>query len=154
MMARRPPHVTRLTTVISHTHISVRALMAVTSANGTLAVMSMSVLIVDDHTPFRTFAHSLLEAEGIEVAGEAADGAAALAAADTLHPDVVLLDINLPTFDGFEVARRLADSGGPKVVLTSSRPASDYGAKLDEAPVAGFLPKQELSGQALLRLVS
>ena len=71
-----------------------------------------------------------------------------------LHPDVVLLDINLPTIDGFEVARRLAAASGPKVVLTSSRPASDYGAKIGEAPVAGFLPKQELSGEAILRLVA
>jgi two-component system, NarL family, nitrate/nitrite response regulator NarL len=116
--------------------------------------MTMTVLIVDDHAPFRTFAHTLLEAEGLKVAGEAADGDSALAAADELHPDVVLLDINLPTFDGFEVARRLAAANGPKVVLTSSRPASDYGAKISEAPVAGFLPKQELSGEALLRLVS
>ena len=116
--------------------------------------MTMTVLIVDDHTPFRTFARSLLEAEGLDVAGEAADGDAALVAAEELHPDVVLLDINLPTFDGFEVARRLAGANGPKVVLTSSRPASDYGTKISEAPVAGFLPKQELSGEAILRLVS
>jgi DNA-binding NarL/FixJ family response regulator len=116
--------------------------------------MTMSVLIVDDHTPFRTFAHSLLEAEGFEVAGEAADGEAALAAAEELHPDVVLLDINLGTIDGFEVARRLAAESAPKVVLISSRPATDYGAKIGDAPVAGFLPKQELSGEALLRLVS
>ena len=116
--------------------------------------MTMSVLIVDDHAPFRTFAHSLLEAEGFEVAGEAEDGEAALAAAEELHPDIVLLDINLGTIDGFEVARRLADGLGPKVVLISSRPASDYGARLDQAPVVGFLPKQELSGEALHRLVA
>ena len=116
--------------------------------------MTMSVLIVDDHTPFRSFAHSLLEAEGLEVAGEAADGDAALVAVQQLHPDVVLLDINLPTIDGFEVARRLAGASGLKIVLTSSRPASDYGAKISEAKVAGFLPKQELSGEAILRLVS
>ena len=114
----------------------------------------MTVLIVDDHTPFRTFAHALLEAEGLAVAGEAADGEAALAAAEELHPDVVLLDINLPKLDGFEVARRLALASAPKVVLTSSRPASDYGAKIGEAPIVGFLPKQELSGEAILRLVS
>ena len=116
--------------------------------------MTMTVLIVDDHTPFRTFARALLEAEGLEVAGEAVDGEAALAAVHDLHPDVVLLDIHLPTFDGFEVARRLADADGPKVVLISSRPASDYGAKLTTAPVVGFRPKQELSGEALLRLVA
>jgi DNA-binding NarL/FixJ family response regulator len=116
--------------------------------------MTMSVLIVDDHAPFRTFAHSLLEAEGFEVAGEAADGESALAAAEKLHPDVVLLDINLGTIDGFEVARRLAVEGSPKVVLISSRPASDYGTRISEAPIVGFLPKQELSGEALQRLVA
>ena len=65
----------------------------------------------------------------------------------------MLLDINLGTIDGFEVARRLAVAG-PKVVLISSRPASDYGTRISEAPVVGFLPKQELSGEALLRLVA
>jgi CheY-like chemotaxis protein len=114
----------------------------------------MSVLIVDDHIAFRTFARALLEADGIDVAGEAADGAQAVDAVEKLHPDVVLLDINLPTIDGFEVARRLTKPNGPKVVLTSSRPASDFGSKLDNSPAIAFLPKNELSGQALLRLVS
>jgi DNA-binding NarL/FixJ family response regulator len=116
--------------------------------------MNMSVLIVDDHADFRAFARSLLEADGFDVAGEAEDGESAVAAAEELRPDVVLLDINLPTFDGFEVARRVTGGEGPKVVLTSSRPASDYGSRLDESPAVGFLPKQELSGEALLGLVS
>jgi DNA-binding NarL/FixJ family response regulator len=116
--------------------------------------MTMSVLIVDDHTAFRTFVRALLEADGIDIAGEATDGAQAVEAAEALHPDVVLLDINLPKLDGFEVARRISHSGGPKVVLTSSRPASDYGTKLDDSPAVGFLPKNELSGEALRRLVA
>ncbi len=116
--------------------------------------MTMTVLIVDDHAAFRTFAHSLLEAEGFEVAGEAADGESALAAAEELHPDVVLLDINLGTIDGFEVARRLAVASSPKVILISSRPAADYGTRIGEAPIVGFLPTQELSGEALHRLVA
>lgn len=116
--------------------------------------MTMSVLIVDDHTAFRTFVRAMLEADGIDVAGEATDGAQAVEAVETLHPDVVLLDINLPKLDGFEVARRVSTPDGPKVVLTSSRPASDYGSKLDDSPAIGFLPKNELSGEALLRLVS
>lgn len=114
----------------------------------------MSVLIVDDHTAFRTFARALLEADGLDIAGEATDGAQAIEAVEALHPDVVLLDINLPQLDGFEVARRVSGPFGPKVVLTSSRPASDYGTKLDDSPAVGFLPKNELSGEALRRLVA
>ena len=115
----------------------------------------MSLLIVDDHAAFRAFARRLLGADGFDVAGEAADGESALAEVERLHPDVVLLDVNLPTIDGFEVARRLLASGdGPAVVLTSTRPRSDYGTRIAESPVAGFIPKHDLSGAALAELVS
>ena len=117
--------------------------------------MGMSLLIVDDHAAFRAFARRLLGADGFDVAGEAEDGESALAAVERLHPDVVLLDVNLPTIDGFEVARRLsASADAPTVVLTSSRPPSDYGTRLAESPAAGFIPKHELSGAALAELMS
>jgi DNA-binding NarL/FixJ family response regulator len=78
------------------------------------------------------------------------NGEAALSAAETLRPDAVLLDLQLPGIDGFEVARRLASaSRPPRVVLMSSREASDYGARLAAAPAAGFIPKLALSGEAL-----
>ena len=114
----------------------------------------MSLLIVDDLPEFRSFARELLSADGFEVAGEAEDGESAVAAAETLHPDVVLLDVQLPGIDGFEVARRLAAlANPPRVVLTSSRQARDYGSKLAGSPVLGFIPKQDLSGEALHALV-
>src|SRR5207249_10859 len=88
--------------------------------------MSPTVLIVDDHPSLRVTARALLEAEGFDVVGEAEDGAGALAAARRLRPDVVLLDVQLPDIDGFEVAARLASNGGrPAIVLTSSRDASE-----------------------------
>jgi DNA-binding NarL/FixJ family response regulator len=66
-----------------------------------------TVLIVDDHDGFRESARALLEAEGFAVVGDAADGAAAVAAAGRLRPDMVLLDVQLPDVDGFAVAGRL-----------------------------------------------
>jgi len=115
----------------------------------------MSLLIVDDHPNFRSFARLLLSAEGFDVAGEAEDGESAIEAVEQLHPDVVLLDVQLPGIDGFEVARRLAeDPDGPQVVLTSSREARDYGSRLSGSPATGFLPKMELSGAALGAIIA
>jgi len=114
-----------------------------------------TVLIVDDHDGFRSFAKALLEAEGFEVVGEAGDAASALAAAERLCPGVVLLDIQLPGADGFEVAARLAaTSCPPEVVLVSTRDVSSYRRRLATSPVRGFIPKSELSGSALSALVS
>jgi len=113
-----------------------------------------TVLIVDDHPSFRSSAHALLEAEGFEVVGEAEDGASALEAAERLHPDVVLLDVQLPDIDGFEVTRRLTANGdGPCVVLVSSRELSDYGELVSGSGARGFLPKNELSGAAVATLI-
>jgi DNA-binding NarL/FixJ family response regulator len=96
----------------------------------------------------------LLEAEGFEVVGEAEDGVSALAAVGLLHPRIVLLDIQLPGIDGFEVAERLARAGDPPaVVLVSARDVSSYRRRLARSPVAGFLSKSELSGNALSALV-
>jgi CheY-like chemotaxis protein len=112
------------------------------------------VLVVDDHADFRRLARRILESAGFGVA-EAGTGAEAVAAVSELRPDAVLLDIQLPDLDGFAVARRLADEGHEAtVVLTSTREASDYGDRIASSPVAGFLPKTELSGPALRSLLS
>jgi len=113
-----------------------------------------TVLIVDDHPSFRATARALLEAEGYEVVGEAENGVAALRAVRELAPDVVLLDVQLPDFDGFEVATRLYANGNePAIVMTSSRDASDFGRLVAESGARGFIPKSELSGPALSRLL-
>ncbi len=109
-----------------------------------------TVLIVDDHPGFRGWARTVLQAEGFGVVGEAADGAAAIQAVRALRPDVVLLDVQLPDMNGFEVAERLrGDGAGGAVVLISSRDAADYGTRVSSSPVAGFLAKADLSGAAL-----
>ena len=117
--------------------------------------MAFSVLIVDDHPSFRQTARMLLELEGYEVVGEAADGATALAVARDLRPDVVLLDVNLPDLDGFAVAARLtAVPGAPDVVLVSSRESRDFGPLVARSGARGFVSKADLSGDALRAVVA
>ena len=125
------------------------------SARSTKICLVRSVLIVDDHPSFRASARRLLEAEGFDVVGEASDGHAAIAAVQQLQPDLVLLDVQLPDLDGFEVAARLAALGSPSaVVLTSSRNPAEYGSVVSETAVRGFVPKAELSGAVLTALLS
>jgi DNA-binding NarL/FixJ family response regulator len=115
-----------------------------------------TVLIVDDHPSFRGTARALLESEGFDVVGEAADGASALEAAASLHPDVVLLDIYLPDVDGFAVAAELTRNGRrkpPAIVLISSRDARDFGPLVEQSGARGFIPKAELSGATLSALL-
>lgn len=119
---------------------------------------SLKVLVVDDHDAFRASASRLLAAEGYAVVGEAADGISAVKAARELAPDVVLLDVQLPDIDGFEVARRLLDGDGgtgdpPVIVLTSSRDRSDFGQLIEQSGARGFIAKNNLSGEALAELL-
>ena len=117
--------------------------------------MEPTVLIVDDHPGFRSAARALLEADGFDVIGEAADGESALAAAERLRPGLVVLDIQLPDLNGFAVAERLASSqSAPAVVLVSSRTASSYRRRLAASPALGFVAKSELSGAALSALLA
>jgi DNA-binding NarL/FixJ family response regulator len=115
--------------------------------------MARTVLIVDDHADFRRLVRRMLEADGYEVVGEAEDGRSALAASARLRPDVVLLDVQLPDLDGFEVAEGMADRNGPAVVLTSTRDAADYARRVERSSARGFVAKSELSGDSLAALV-
>jgi DNA-binding NarL/FixJ family response regulator len=112
-----------------------------------------TILIVDDHAGFRRSAHRLRDAEGFEVVGESASGESAVSQVRALHPQLVLLDVLLPDMDGFAVADLLAQEAvAPRVVLTSSRDASEFGTRLRRTSAHGFLGKAELSGPALRAL--
>ena len=116
--------------------------------------MGKTVLIVDDHPTFRATARMLLEAEGYDVIGEAPDGKTGISQAGSLHPDLVLLDVNLPDLDGFDVAARITgEVGAPAVVMTSSRDPSDFGPLVRRSGAKGFIAKGDLSGDAIADLL-
>jgi DNA-binding NarL/FixJ family response regulator len=124
------------------------------TAKARLVNVGHRVLIVDDHPSFRATARVLLEAEGFDVVGEAADGASALTEAGRLQPEVVLLDVQLPDIDGFDVAARLTgNENSPVVILVSSRDSSDFGPLVTRSGARGFVPKAELSGDRLQELL-
>src|SRR3954449_13039867 len=117
--------------------------------------MQKTVVIVDDHPSFRSSARLLLESDGFEVVGEAATGQEGVDVALELRPDLVLLDVNLPDIDGFEVATRItADRRPPAGILTSSRDSTDFGPLVEKSGARGFVPKSELSGAALEDLLT
>jgi DNA-binding NarL/FixJ family response regulator len=117
--------------------------------------MPKTVLIVDDHPSFRASARRMLEADGYEVVGEAADARGALVAAAQLRPELVLLDVRLPDGDGFDVARRLLNASGrtPQIVLISSHDSADLGDAIGASGARGFVPKSELSAEAITLLI-
>lgn len=113
-----------------------------------------TVLIVDDHATFRSSARAVLEAEGFDVVGEAASVGEAVEAIARTQPEIVLLDVELPDGNGFDLAERLTANGSRiNVVLVSSRDYSDFVALVTQSGARGFLPKAELSGERLSALV-
>jgi CheY-like chemotaxis protein len=118
---------------------------------GHTRLMGCTVLIVDDDAQFRRVAGELLADRGYRVVGEAASAADGLALAEELHPDAVLVDVNLPDSDGLSVAARLSADGAPRVLLTST----DAGATTDRlvrgSGAAGFVPKADLTYAVLDR---
>ena len=117
---------------------------------------ALGVLIVDDNWLFLEAARDRLEREGLRVVGVAATSAEALRRAEDLRPEVVLVDVMLGGESGFELARRLAArhlDGGPAVILISTYSGADFARPIAESPATGFLPKQQVSADAIRRIV-
>jgi CheY-like chemotaxis protein len=116
--------------------------------------MPRRVLIIDDNPDFRTAARQVLERHGFVVVAEAGTGIGGIATAKEHHLDLVLLDVQLPDVDGFEVAERLSQLDAPvDVILTSSLDGTDFGALVLRSSALGFVPKAELSGSAIAALL-
>jgi DNA-binding NarL/FixJ family response regulator len=112
--------------------------------------MSETVVIVDDNDDFRARTRLLLDREGYDVIGEAADGEWGLSLVRRLCPDVALLDVQLPDTDGFAMAECLRhEADGTAVVIISTRDASDYAGAVARCGALGFIAKSDLCGTAL-----
>jgi two-component system, NarL family, response regulator DegU len=109
----------------------------VTAAGG-----SIRLLLADDHTMLRESLRRTMEAEGLEVVGEAGDGEEAARLAEELHPDVVLMDVSMPVLDGVE-ATRLISQRAPdvSVVMLTMHADQDVVARAIRAGAVGYLVK-------------
>lgn len=109
------------------------------------------MLVVDDQPPFRLAAKSVVRmTPGFELLGEAASGEEALDKVEVLHPDLVLMDINMPGINGIESTRRLVASHPDlKVILLSTYAADDLPAGATDCGAAGYVNKDEFGSQVL-----
>lgn len=121
--------------------------------------MALRCLLVDDSARFLRAASALLEREGVAVVGVAKTSADALHHMEELRPDVVLLDINLGSDSGFELARqvearaRTAQDSRPRVILISSHAREDFEDLIAASPAVGFLDKSAVSARAIRDLL-
>ena len=101
------------------------------------------VLVVDDQEVFRRVMSAVVEqTEGFVVVGWAASGEESIGRAGVLHPDLVLMDVNLPGIDGMEATRRLrANTSAPTVVLLSTYDEDDWGGQAQECGAVAYVAK-------------
>ena len=117
----------------------------------------MRCVIVDDNPGFVGAARHVLEQDGITVVGVASTSAEALACANDLRPDVMLVDIDLGEENGFELAEQLHRSGlptPPPLILISTHNEDDLADLIASSPALGFVAKVNLSGRAVRDLLA
>jgi DNA-binding NarL/FixJ family response regulator len=116
--------------------------------------MALRCVLVDDNAEFLASAAQLLASQGVEVVGIASTTAETLRLADTLRPDVALVDIELDAEDGIQLAAELAARApSVRVILISSYQCDDLTDLITDSPAVGFVPKPLLSAAAIAALL-
>ena len=119
--------------------------------------VALRCLIVDDNPGFLNAARALLEQEGMCVVGVASNDTEAVRQVADLSPDVTLLDIDLGSASGFDVARRLVEDPGVdpgQLIMVSAYAEDDFLELIEASPAIGFLRKPVLSVRAIEDLLS
>ena len=115
--------------------------------------MPLRILIVDDFEPWRRFVSSALQEVDSQILFEVSDGLEAVYKAEELRPDLILLDIGLPTLNGIKAARRIRDrSPDSKILFLSEENSPEVAEAALEAGGAGYLVKSD-AGRELLPAV-
>lgn len=116
----------------------------------------LRVLLAEDHAVVREGTRQVLEREtGLEIVGEAADGAQVVALAATLKPDLVLMDLGLPVVNGIEATRRiLAANPSVRVLVLSAYDDEDYVVAAFEAGAAGYVLKSAHASEVIAAIRS
>jgi DNA-binding NarL/FixJ family response regulator len=112
---------------------------------------SVSVLIADDHRLFAEALEAILASDDrIEIAGHARDGREACELYETLHPDIVLMDIAMPVMDGVEATRKIreVDPGACVLMLTGSNAREDVD-RARRAGAAGYVTKDRIAAELI-----
>jgi DNA-binding NarL/FixJ family response regulator len=113
----------------------------------------MRILLVDDHTLFREAVQNLLTMHGYQVVGTASDGLEALEEARRLHPDLILMDIEMPGCDGLAGTRLIkAEMPGTKIVMLTVAQEDEVLFESLKSGASGYLLKSSRAGQLLVHL--
>jgi DNA-binding NarL/FixJ family response regulator len=112
---------------------------------------SIRVLLVDDYAPFRQFVRSTLEKKpDLQIIGEISDGQGAVQEAQQLQPDLILLDIGLPSLNGIEVARRIRKhSPVSKILFVSENRSWDMAEEALRSGADGYVVKSDAASELL-----
>jgi DNA-binding NarL/FixJ family response regulator len=115
---------------------------------------AVSVVVVDDQAPFRLAARAVLRrTEGFELVGEAENGLEALTLVDTLKPDLVLMDINMPEMGGIDATRQIvAELPATVVILCSTYGVNDLPPEAATSGARAYVHKEQLSAKTIKRL--
>jgi len=116
-----------------------------------LGEQSIRVLVVEDHESWRRYFSTLLpKHDGLEVIGEVADGLEAVQKAEELQPDLILLDVGLPTLNGIEAARRVRKvSPASKVLFVSETRSADVAEEALNTGAGGYVLKSDAESELL-----